>query len=141
MTPLRTLVAAVAVVAVAAVPADARPSGVWDCFVEGVSAPPGESGQVDTYSARIVTYAAFTSDSGTPVSVDVTCRIYVDNVLNAVATTSGTTAVATVAPAEFTADPLADLDVCMTIDFLSDDTPTLDTCFGKTSEEIPPQEL
>lgn len=121
-------------------PAAAAESGPTSCWIDGIALTSGEAGEPDTYSALVHLYSVVTSSSGEPVSADVSCSIWVEGVLNTVVTASGTTLVVGVAPTEFTADPLAEVDICMTVDYTSDGTPTEDWCYEHTQMEFPASE-
>lgn len=99
----------------------------------------GFSGTLD---ARFALY----SPAGVPVSATVTCTLLVFDDAGGwtthSATFAGTTVVVGSAPLTLPGDTDPwDVFTCVRVDVTSDDTPTYDECFAKTTEQIPPQEV
>jgi hypothetical protein len=92
-----------------------------------------------------VLYAAMTlystAPADNPVSATLTCRVLVNGEVYSTATFSGTGVVTGVKRVSFPDGGNYTAQLCETIDFTSDDTPTADFCVVATQIMIPPQAI
>jgi hypothetical protein len=99
----------------------------------------GEHLQTGVMYAGVALYSTAPADN--PVSATVTCRLLVNGEVNSTATFSGTGAVTGVKRVSFPDGGDYTPELCVTIDFTSDDTPTSTVCAVATTIQIPPQAI
>ena len=135
----KALLAALALLACAAAPAAAADDSQYldGCYIDAVAVPTGQVGEPETYTARMGAEILVYSPSGEPVSATVTCRFLVRGVVVHEASFSGTTVVVGSEWTEFSADLPGEVQMCTTVDFTSDDSPTVTRCDERDGLEFP----
>ena len=139
---MRLLLATLTLAAAAAVPAHADTGSAYSgrCGFDSFSqyAVTG-----DTYTGVTYGYFAVWSPThGNAVTATVTCQVEVDGVVapGSVVSGSGTGLVVLGGPVTFTASDTSDVELCWTVDYTSDETPTDHACAQSTNAQFPPQE-
>lgn len=93
----------------------------------------------DVYTGyAYATVVLYSRDHGNVVNATVTCQVLVNGVPQWSSSKWGSGAVAFADTVRYVATDVDDVDLCTTVDFTSDDTPTLTRCATTTTTEFPP---